>query len=163
MASKQGNVDFVLEQMAEAGPVSARKMFGEYGIYCGGKIVALFCDDQLFVKPTSAGRSFIGTPREGAPYPGAKPWLLIGGDRCEDSEWLSELVRLTARELPVPVPKARSSKKTAKKSAKKPVKKAPPKTVKKSTAARPKPAARLSKSSGSGSKRGTRPSKGVRR
>jgi DNA transformation protein and related proteins len=161
MASKQDNVDFVLDQMAEAGPVSARKMFGEYGIYCDGKLVALFCDDQLFVKPTRAGRSFIGTPREGAPYPGAKPWLLIGGALCEDSEWLSELVRLTARELPVPVPKARSSKKTAKKSAKNPVKKPPAQAAKKSAAARAKPAARLSKSSAS--KRGTRPGKGVRR
>jgi TfoX/Sxy family transcriptional regulator of competence genes len=105
MASKQANLDFVLEQMAEAGDVSARKMFGEYGIYCRGKIVALFCDDQLFVKPTAAGKTFIGKVREGLPYPGAKPWFLIGGDRCEDSEWLSELVRLTERELPTPKPK----------------------------------------------------------
>lgn len=105
MASKQTNVDFVLEQMAEAGPVSARKMFGEYGIYCGDKIVALFCDDQLFIKPTDAGRAFIGAVTEGAPYPGAKPWLLIGGDHCEDGEWLSELVRITFRVLPAAEPK----------------------------------------------------------
>jgi len=105
MASKQANLDFVLEQMADAGDVSARKMFGEYGIYCRGKIVALFCDDQLFIKPTAAGKTFIGKVKEGSPYPGAKPWFLIAGDRCEDSEWLSELVRLTERELPAPKPK----------------------------------------------------------
>jgi DNA transformation protein len=80
-------------------------MFGEYGLYCDGKMVALVCDDQLFVKPTAAGKTFIGKVREGLPYPGAKPWFLIGGDRCEDSEWLSELVRLTERELPAPKPK----------------------------------------------------------
>ena len=112
--SKQANVDFVLEQMADAGEVSARKMFGEYGIYCRGKIVALFCDDQLFVKPTAAGKAFIGKVKEGAPYPGAKPWLLIAGDRCEDGEWLSELVRLTERELPAPKPKAPKPKKGGK-------------------------------------------------
>lgn len=128
MASKQSNVDFILEQLADAGDVSARKMFGEYAIYCRSKIVALFCDDQLFVKPTDAGRAFItessklSKVNEGAPYPGAKPWLLISGDHCEDGEWLSELVRKTERELPPPKPKspaktkvtARSKAKTAK-------------------------------------------------
>lgn len=106
MASRQSNVDFVLEQMADAGPVSARKMFGEYAIYRGHKIIALFCDDQLFVKPTNAGRAFIGEVQEAPPYPGAKPWFSIGGDSCEDSEWLSELVRSTAAELPEPKTKA---------------------------------------------------------
>lgn len=113
MASKQSNVDFILEQLADAGDVSARKMFGEYAIYCRGKIVALFCDDQLFVKPTDAGRAFIAASsklKEGAPYPGAKPWLLISGDHCEDGEWLSELVRKTERTLPPP--KAKSPAKT---------------------------------------------------
>ncbi len=108
MASKQANVDFVVEQMCEAGDVSARKMFGEFGIYCGGKIVALFCDDQLFVKPTTAGRAFIGKVKEAPPYPGAKPCFLISGDRCEDAEWLAELVRITTRELPTPKPKSPS-------------------------------------------------------
>jgi TfoX/Sxy family transcriptional regulator of competence genes len=89
-------------------------MFGEYGIYCRGKIVALFCDDQLFVKPTAAGKVFIGKVKEGPPYPGAKPWFLIAGDRCEDGEWLSELVRLTERELPAPKPKSPKPKKAAK-------------------------------------------------
>ena len=114
MASRQANVDFVIEQMADAGDVSARKMFGEYGIYCRGKIVALFCDDQLFVKPTAAGKAFIGKVKEGSPYPGARPWFLIAGDRCEDGEWLSELVRLTERELPAPKPKTKPLKNKSK-------------------------------------------------
>lgn len=91
--------------MAEAGDVSARKMFGEYGVYCDGKVVALVCDDQLFVKPTAAGRAFIGRVTEGLPYPGAKPWFLVPGSDCENSDWLSELIRLTARDLPLPKPK----------------------------------------------------------
>jgi len=106
MASKQSNVDFILEQLADARDVSARKMFGEYAIYCRGKVVALFCDDQLFMKPTDAGRAFIGKVIEGAPFPGAKPWFAIGGDHWEDGEWLSELVRITERALPPPKPKS---------------------------------------------------------
>lgn len=100
MASRQSCVDFILDQMAQAGTVSAKKMFGEYGIYCNGKIVAFVCDDQLFVKPTTAGKEFVGTVTQGFPYPGAKPYLLIEEDKWDDSDWLSDLIRISASELP---------------------------------------------------------------
>jgi TfoX/Sxy family transcriptional regulator of competence genes len=34
-------------------------MFGEYAIYCNEKVVALVCDNQVFVKPTAAGRLLV--------------------------------------------------------------------------------------------------------
>ena len=107
MASRQSTVDFVLEQCAAAGTVRARKMFGEYGIYCGAKFVAVVCDDQLFVKPTAGGRAAASNCPEGVPFPGAKPWLLVPGDRCEEREWLAALIRATADELPLPSPRKR--------------------------------------------------------
>ena len=76
-------------------------MFGEFGLYSDGKFFAVICNDQLFVKPTEGGRAFIGEVVEAPPYPRAKPSLLIG-DQMEDPKWLSELVRITARELPEP-------------------------------------------------------------
>ena len=106
MASRQSTVDFVLEQIAGAGVVSARKMFGEYGVYCGEKMVALVCEDQLYIKPTAAGKAFAGDVTEGCPYPGAKPCLLISGDRWENRDWLTQLVRITATELSAPKKKA---------------------------------------------------------
>lgn len=102
MASKQSTVDFILDQAKEAGIIFSKKMFGEYGIYCDNKIVALVCDDMLFVKPTQAGRQFIQDPIEGYPYPGAKAYFLISADHWEDSEWLATLFRVSARELPLP-------------------------------------------------------------
>lgn len=90
-----------MEQIAAAGTVSARKMFGEYGLYCDGKYVASVCDDQLFVKPTPGGRAWIGEVEEAPPYPGAKPCFLISGEKWDDAEWLSGLIKVTARELPV--------------------------------------------------------------
>ena len=106
MATRQQIVDFILEQLSGVPDVTARKMFGEYAIYSTGKVVALVCDDQLFVKPSDAGKRFIGTVTEGEPYPGAKPCFLIEGDQWEDGDWLSELIRLTANALPMPKPKA---------------------------------------------------------
>lgn len=110
MGSKQSSVDFILDQIAQAGEVSARKMFGEYGIYCNSKVVALFCDEQLFVKPTESGKAFIGNFSEGFPYPGAKPWLLVSGENWDDAEWLSKLIRITANALPVPKEKKKKVK-----------------------------------------------------
>lgn len=55
MASRPEYVAFVCDQLREAGEISSRKMFGEYGIYCDGKIVAMVCDDLFYVKKTAAG------------------------------------------------------------------------------------------------------------
>jgi TfoX/Sxy family transcriptional regulator of competence genes len=96
MSSKQSTVDFLVEQMAGAGAVSAKKMFGEYGLYCDGKMVGLICDDQLFIKPTAPGKAFAGDLREGCPYPGAKPCLLVPGGKWDDREWLAQLIKISA-------------------------------------------------------------------
>lgn len=105
MATRTQTVDFILDQLSDLASVSARKMFGEYGLWCDGKLVALICRDQLFVKVTEAGRTMLGDPVEAPPYPGAKPSLLIGADRWDDREWLVGLIQKTANELPAPVPK----------------------------------------------------------
>lgn len=109
MASDLDFVNFVVDQIDEE--VSFRKMFGEYAVYCEGKVVALICDNRLFVKPTDAGRSWIGDPVEAPAYPGAKPSYLIE-EHLDDREWLSRLIRLTAQELPEPKPRKKRSHKT---------------------------------------------------
>jgi TfoX/Sxy family transcriptional regulator of competence genes len=108
MASDQSFVDYVVDQCQDDCGVTYKKMFGEYGLYSNGKIFGVICDNRLFIKPTDGGRAFIQDVVEAPPYPGAKPSLLIE-DRIEDSEWLSELVRITTRELPAPKPKKRKN------------------------------------------------------
>ena len=93
MASDLSFVEFVVDPLDEDCGVTYKKMFGEYGLYSGGKFFAMICDDQLFVKPTDGGRAYIGDVVEAPPYPGAKPIFLIGA-QIEDPQWLSELVRI---------------------------------------------------------------------
>ena len=100
MATRQGTIDLLLDQARGAGSVTARKMFGEYGLYCDGKLVALVCDEHLFVKPTTAGRTHMGTVIEAPPYPGAKPYFLVPGEAWEEADWLTDLIRVTAASLP---------------------------------------------------------------
>jgi len=104
MSSDPDFVDYVCDQISGAGIVTARRMFGEYAVYCDGKVVALVCDDTFFVKPTPGGRAWIGNAEEAPPYPGGKPWLVVG-DGLDDRDWVTELVRITERELPPPKPK----------------------------------------------------------
>lgn len=112
MATDRKTVDYLVDQMSKAGPVSAKPMFGEYGVYLDGKMVAIIADGQLFLKPTPAGRALVPDAEEAPPYPGAKPQLLIDADRWEDQDALSELIRATAAELPTPKPKPAKAPKT---------------------------------------------------
>jgi TfoX/Sxy family transcriptional regulator of competence genes len=99
MASDLEFVEYIVEQLSDECGVSFKKMFGEYTLYSNAKVVALVCDNQLFVKSTNAGKEYIGKFVEAAAYPGAKPSLLIE-DKIEDSEWLSELIIVTEKSLP---------------------------------------------------------------
>jgi TfoX/Sxy family transcriptional regulator of competence genes len=118
MATRQSTIDFILEQIAEAGAVSAKKMFGEYALYCEEKVVALVCDDQLFLKPTNAAKEFMNEYEEGFPYPGAKAYILISGDRWDDAPWLAKLIEISAAELPAPKKKISKGKSSVKKTPK---------------------------------------------
>jgi len=109
MASDKSFVDFIVDQIENAGQITYRMMFGEYTVYCEGKVVALVADNHLFIKPTVAGREFIGNVTEAPAYPGAKMSFLID-ERIEDREWISNLIRITYKELPEPKEKRKKNK-----------------------------------------------------
>lgn len=109
MASNLNFVDFVIAQIKNAGEITAKKMFGEYGIYADEKLFGLICDNKLFIKPTLSGRVYIGNVVEAPPYEGAKPSFLIE-EKIEDSNWLSELISISLKELPAAKPKKKSTK-----------------------------------------------------
>jgi TfoX/Sxy family transcriptional regulator of competence genes len=80
-------------------------MFGEYALYLRGKVVALVCDDTLFVKPTAEGRAAEPGLGEGAPYPRAKPHLLVPGEMWDEGDRLAHLLRVTEAALPEAKPR----------------------------------------------------------
>lgn len=79
-------------------------MFGECGLYCDGKIVALICDDQLFLEPAEAGRAVVAAVTGGLPMPVPRPRFLISEEYRDDSEGSGQLVRIAAQALPAPKP-----------------------------------------------------------
>lgn len=107
MATDQKTAEYIAGQIQNAGEITVRKMFGEYAIYANGKIFGFICDNQLFLKPTEAGRAFLGTPREAQAYPGSKNYFLLS-EELEDVSRLSQLVRISLAALPDPKPKSAS-------------------------------------------------------
>lgn len=106
MSTSQSTVDYILDQTHAAG-VSAQKMFGEYTLYCNGKVIGVVCDDTLFIKVTPQGKDFVGDQyHEAPPYEGAKPSIVIDGTLIEDQDWLNELVAITEKNVPMPKKKA---------------------------------------------------------
>jgi TfoX/Sxy family transcriptional regulator of competence genes len=116
MATSLDTVQYIVDQAGLGRRLSFKKMFGEYALYVDDKVVAFICDDQLFLKPTAAGREYLGTVTEAPPYPGAKGYFLLVSEP-DDPERLREALTVTAAALPMPKPKSLRPK-AAKKKAK---------------------------------------------
>lgn len=58
MASSAELTAYIAEQFGGAGEITVKKMFGEYGLYCGGKFFAMVCDDRCLSRsPMRVARS----------------------------------------------------------------------------------------------------------
>lgn len=106
MSSNHSFVEFIADQLQEAGVITCKKLFGEYGIWCNGKIVAFICDDRFLLKSTDAVCNLYPNLPSVPLFEGARAkYLYI--ENVEDREFLAELVRITFEELPEPKPKKR--------------------------------------------------------
>lgn len=106
MASTIDFAEFICRRIRGAGDIYYRKMFGEYAVYCGSKVIGLICDNCFFVKRTEEGRAMLGGhPAEGHAYEGSSLFFIIDGGLEE--EFLTDLVRATAASLPEPKPHRR--------------------------------------------------------
>ena len=97
MASHPDFVNYMAEQLREAGAIRSRKMFGEYGLYCDDVFFAVVCDDQLFVKVTPQGEAAFPDLPKAPPYEGARDSFLV--EDVENREQMTELVRITCEAL----------------------------------------------------------------
>ncbi|MFD4267718.1 TfoX/Sxy family protein [Rhodococcus sp. NPDC058481] len=109
MSTNKETVAHVLGQL-EPLDVRARAMFGEYALYCDDKVVGFLCDNTLLVKLTDVSAEYAADLPLGRPYPEAKDYHAVPGERLDDTRWLHEFIQRTADVLPKPKkkkPKAR--------------------------------------------------------
>ena len=113
MATQSSTLDFFVDQLnaAALGNVTAKKMFGEYGIYLDGLIFALACDNRLFLKTKTMPEQLVNTlfGNRNPAYPGATGTSELGVEALEDPEKLSLVLQATLaslRALPVKAKRA---------------------------------------------------------
>lgn len=106
MATDQSFALYIEDQLRSLSDIRLKKMFGEYGIFYREKMVGLICDNNLFIKPTDTGLSYLKSPEYGSPYPNAKPHFLI--ESTDDIHMLRDLILITYDALPIPKPKKKA-------------------------------------------------------
>ena len=100
MATQKDTIEFILDKLGDPKIFTARSMFGEYALYARGKVVALICDDLLYVKILPASSALEDVCEQGPPYPGAKPHYIVEESQLSTIEDLPELLLNIAAALP---------------------------------------------------------------
>lgn len=100
MATSKETIEFILGKLKKHGGFSARAMFGEYALYSDGKVVALVCDDLLYVKILPASGELERQCEKGEPYPGAKPHYIVEEGQLSTIENLPDILEKIAASLP---------------------------------------------------------------
>lgn len=112
MATSKEYIDYVLESLNHVEGISARKMFGDYGLYMFNRVMGFVCDDQVFLKVLPGSTRILGEDAPtGEAYKGSKPYYII--QDLEDEEKMSRLFRALYEDVPEPKPKKPRSRKLA--------------------------------------------------
>ncbi|MCF7864958.1 MAG: TfoX/Sxy family protein [Candidatus Pacebacteria bacterium] len=111
MSTQKETVDFILEKLGAdigsnasdtdtANQFSTRAMFGEYALYAAGKVVALICDEQLYVKIVPASAALENICEKSEAYKGSKPYYLVEESQLSQIAGLSKILFNIAKSLP---------------------------------------------------------------
>jgi TfoX/Sxy family transcriptional regulator of competence genes len=101
MPTNRDFIEYVAEQAQLGDALTFRKLFGEYGVYLGGKVIAFACDNSLFVKTTPATAEITRSLPQRPPYPGTSPYP-VADELLDDTDALKSLLVKTAEDLPAP-------------------------------------------------------------
>lgn len=92
-------IEFVCSQIAGAGVVRSRKMFGDYVVYLDEKPVITVCDNICYVKMHPAINAMMQDAERGFPYQGAKEHYILDIEHGEDAV---RIVKALWKALPFP-------------------------------------------------------------
>ena len=100
MSTQPGTIEFVLEKLRDRMRFSARAMFGEYALYADNKVVALVCDDLVYVKIGPASAALETECEKGNPYPGASPHYIVEEGQFSSMHQLPSILLAIAAAAP---------------------------------------------------------------
>jgi hypothetical protein len=92
MSTQKETAQYILEKLGNSKAFSVRAMFGEYALYAEGFVVALICNDQLYVKDVPESQELADYCDMDAPFSRAKDYFLIENHHYEQVENLSQIL-----------------------------------------------------------------------
>lgn len=104
MASREDFVTYVCDQLAGAGAIRSRKMFGDYCVYVDEKPVILVCNDTVYLKRLPELETLLAGAPLAPPYSGAKDHYVLDID---NGPLCREAAALAASLTPLPKKKPR--------------------------------------------------------
>lgn len=104
MSTSEDFIRFVTDQVAQAGEVRYRKMFGEYMVYVFDRPVLLVCDSTVYIKKHEAVNALMKDASVGTPYAGAKEHYILD---IEDVPFALDVIAALLPVTPIPVKKSR--------------------------------------------------------
>jgi len=85
-------IEYVCEQIASAGSIRYKKMFGEYLVYVNERPALLVCDNTVFIKDMPCLRKVLLGAERGFPYNGAKEHYILDIDDREKAKTAAVLI-----------------------------------------------------------------------
>lgn len=104
MANTTDLIEFVCSQIASAGTVHSRKMFGDHVIYLDEKPVITVCDNICYIKMHPSVEALLGDAERGFPYEGAKEHYILD---IEHHEFATKVVKTLWEAIPYPKKKVK--------------------------------------------------------
>jgi TfoX/Sxy family transcriptional regulator of competence genes len=100
MSTTKNFMEYVVDQLDSSPLVHTRAMFGEYALYYDETVVALICDNTVFLKINSGTEEILGDGyTKGLAYPTSKDFYVLDEDILEDKELFMKLMKSCAEEV----------------------------------------------------------------
>lgn len=100
MPTTKDLMHYIVDQLNDSPLVKTRAMFGEYALYYDTVVVALICDDTVFLKINPSTIELLGEDyQKGQAYKGSKDFYKLGEEILEDKELFMRLVRYCSDEV----------------------------------------------------------------
>lgn len=85
---------------AHSTKVRVRSMFGEFALYYEDKVVALICNNTLYVKISESNKKLLDQNKIGPAYPKSKNFYILTEEQIETPKFLQTVFKNISTSLP---------------------------------------------------------------
>ncbi len=99
MATTKDFTHYILDS-THSTKTRVKSMFGEYALYYEEKVVALICNNILFVKISENNKKLLGKNKTGRAYPSSKNFYIITEEQICTPKFLQTIFKNVSTSLP---------------------------------------------------------------